>query len=123
MLVAFSVPLRLFPLDAWSDPKPRTRRERIYWYTLMLIDGHRSVIDIARLIGCEWKDVLPVLNGLHHAGIIVDKQAFVDYHGKLWGTLPKVGTVHPILPVVPSWPKTLWNTLLYHLGVGKRRHG
>lgn len=69
---ASSLPIWTHSLDHWKDPHPRTPVDRLYWYTLMLVNGKRPVWYIASLLNVPVGNALRIIVQLEHAGLLSD---------------------------------------------------
>lgn len=118
MLVSFSVPLLRQPIVYWEQPKIQSYIHRVYWYSLMLVDGERSIRDIAWLLHLPYLHVYNAMRDLEQRGIIVNKQDVLD--ARLWDETqrrPAVQQAPLVKHAAIPWYRVLRNTLRHWWGV------
>lgn len=115
----YSVPLLRQPIRHWQEPIIKNYRERVYWQSIMLINGRRTIKDIAHLLNLPWVDVCVALRRLEDAGIVLDAEEAAAF-GLFLETAKQV-VVGNERWSTPTRPKTLWNTLVYWFRAGGLR--
>lgn len=114
VVASFSIPRRVHPVTAWTNPHPRTSDERLFWYALMLVDGRRSVNDIARLLHLDVDQVKPVLQRFTNVGILDVDNSYVGIWAERTAMLAAMPSDEPRCWRIPNRWQALLNTISYN---------